>query len=484
MKNKYNIVRVFQGVLAAGGIVMINHPDIAVACNAAIIASVATGLLESDDNVRHDRDADSFRKTLNTSIKNELSTPKPTSHIYVGSIELEQLSGESDFKYEFIEIALSCVDRCLCDNKHIVSSCRTAGNIFHMFVICDNNAEARDFFKQLYNQLMVDLPKMQNTFATKINVGFSNLDWQIDSSVNSSVFSQVVSNADIARLVGKNNNVCVQGYEQGFSDNIKDKLELEYDLSNCIKNGEIRLLYQPKVSTITGEIDSIEALSRWDHQSRGLISPAFFIPLAEETGAINDIGAFTIEESIRDLSKIIKESKREISLAINVSIKQFEANDGLDLKRQLFDACVVHKIPHRLIQLEVTETAAARDIDCIIAQLEFFRSKGFGISLDDFGVGYSSLLRLSSMPLTQVKIDRAFIIDESDSGIELLKSIVEISKKMNVEIVAEGVETADQAKIIIDLGCDHIQGFLYSKPTSVDNIINMIKIGKKLGDDK
>ncbi|MGR5365705.1 EAL domain-containing protein [Photobacterium damselae] len=480
MKNK-KIVHVLQGVLAVGGVVFVNHPDIVLACNAAIIASVITSATESSSTKKSpSSNLEKFRSELNDAIKKEMSAPEAKSHIFVGSLELEQPVPLPDISYESEDISLNHIDRYLTGNNKIVSSCRTSGNVFHLFVECDDSHEAMEFFKKLHCQLLLSLPKISSTLTTKIHIGFCDVNWQLEELNAASVFAQTISDADVARLVGKNNCVEVQVYEKGFSDNIKDKLELEYDLSNCIDNKEIKLLYQPKVSTITGEIESLEALSRWYHPKRGLISPAFFIPLAEETGAINDIGAFTIEESIKDLSEIIKATKREISLAINVSIKQFEKNDGIDLKRQLFDACSVHGVPHRLIQLEVTETAAARDINCIIEQLDFFKSNDFGISLDDFGVGYSSLLRLSSMPLTQVKIDRAFIIDRSESGIELLKSIVEISKKMDVEIVAEGVETKEQATTIIGLGCDHIQGFLFSKPTSKENIIKMITDKKTL----
>ena len=484
MKNKNDAVQVFQGALAVGGIVLSTHYDCSLAFNTAIVASVITSLISvkasrSPLNISIEK----FRDDLNTAIKSETGNSSFASTIYVGSIDVTCVDGfASDDRYGYREMLLNRIDKQLRDHKNISSSCRGMGDTFHILTHASTLTEAKDFFNEVHANIIRSSPWKANQISVKVVIGFSNLDWNNgEANSSSSSSGQLMSNADIAKLAGQKNGVLVQEYNESFASSMKDKFLLEYDLTNSIKDNQMKLLYQPKVSSVDEKIESLEVLCRWHHPKRGLISPSFFIPLAEETGCINEIGAFVIENAIRDLAEVIEETGNSVGLAINISIKQFEHNNGLDLKRQLFDSCCAYGIPHNLIQLEVTETAAARDIGSIVTQLQFFKDEGFGISLDDFGVGYSSLLRLKSLPLTQVKIDRAFVVDKSQSGLDLLASIVDISKKMQVEIVAEGVETREQAETLKKMKCDYIQGFLYSKPTTKDNIIEMIRDGRRLG---
>ncbi|PSV01159.1 putative bifunctional diguanylate cyclase/phosphodiesterase [Photobacterium kishitanii] len=477
-------INVLYGGLAAGAL-MLQHsePTVAFACNAALLAAITTSSLYNRSQ-RGERshctksDFEEFRAALNKEILDEDCKDTSKSDIYVVSMDIQKFkTTNAKFGYDCGDIILNKISNELIFDNNIKASCRLSADVFYFVILTENSDSLRKKIASLIENIAKRVPSL-NGEKLKLSVGYCNHSWHIDDMSCTDAVSSLISHADIARIFSKKNNTLIEEYRNEYGENAVEKLSLEYDLEQSIEKGEISVLYQPKVSIKTGLIEGVEALCRWTHNEKGLISPAFFIPLAEESGYVNKIGEYVIYKAIADLADIHKRTGTNISMAINVSIKQFETNQGLDLKRQIFDTCDMYKIPHNKIQLEITETTAAKDLNKVVSQLEYFKGEGFGISLDDFGVGHSSLFRLKSLPLSQVKIDRAFVIDRTDTGQALLQNIQDISRTIDVEVVAEGVETAEQFQTVKSLGCDYIQGFLVSKPIKVDKLISMIKKGK------
>jgi diguanylate cyclase (GGDEF)-like protein len=241
------------------------------------------------------------------------------------------------------------------------------------------------------------------------------------------------------------------------------------DLRKAIQRRELFLLYQPKLDLGTGRIHGVEALLRWNHPKHGVIPPDQFIPLAEKTGMIGDIGAWTLDEAARQMRNWRDERVVGWNVAINVSVFQlttpcfFETVCGV-LERHDLDPCD--------LTLEVTESHAMRHPELTLAALRQLAAIGVNLSLDDFGVGHSSLSHLKRLPIRELKVDRSFISDiEHDADdMAIVAAIVSLARATDLKVVAEGVETVGQQTLLAELGCDAIQGYLIGRPSPPDQI--------------
>ena len=230
--------------------------------------------------------------------------------------------------------------------------------------------------------------------------------------------------------------------------------QLELDLHDALINGELSLMFQPLFNLAESRISAFEALLRWHHPRRGLISPLDFIPLAEETGLIVPIGEWVI----RQACQIAATWPEHVRVAVNVSAVQFR-NPGLNTI--VLQAISESGIDPNRIELEITESLFIENIATTLASLHSLRAIGVRIALDDFGTGYSSLSYLRSFPFDKIKIDRSFIIDllSNDSATAIIKSITMLADALGMETTAEGVESLGQLDILREQGCSHIQGF-------------------------
>jgi diguanylate cyclase (GGDEF)-like protein len=235
------------------------------------------------------------------------------------------------------------------------------------------------------------------------------------------------------------------------------------DLRKAIRDSELFLVYQPKLDLATGSIRSVEALLRWKHPKHGVIPPDQFIPLAENTGMIGEIGAWTLDEAGRQMRQWRNEQVVGWNVAINVSIFQLNSPCFFDtvcdmLERHDLDPCD--------LTLEVTESNAMRNLELTMEVLCKLASIGVNLSLDDFGVGHSSLSHLKRLPVRELKVDRSFISDiETDpENMAIVSAIVSLAKATDLKVVAEGVETLGQQALLAEIGCDVIQGYLIGRP--------------------
>jgi len=286
---------------------------------------------------------------------------------------------------------------------------------------------------------------------------------------------ELVKNADIAMYnskANKLNSVC--RFNQQMAREHQQRLELELDLKRALENDEFTVAYQPKVCTISGQVNSVEALLRWSHPERGFIPPQEFVPVAEDTGLMGIIGQWVLNEACREIVLLQRDSLPELKLAVNISAQQFCDDRFVEL---VHTALGKHGFKYEDLELEVTESLIMTEIDRVISLLQRLKDSGISIAIDDFGTGYSSLQYLQQLPLNTLKIDRAFIIalDSCDPNDSVANSIVQLAKLFNLETVAEGVETDEQSQKIRSLGVHYIQGYLYSKPVPASELVATVE---------
>ena len=258
-------------------------------------------------------------------------------------------------------------------------------------------------------------------------------------------------------------------YEPSMDDEVRMKRKLELDLRQALTDEQFELHYQPFFDMTTRTVLGFEALIRWHHPERGLVSPGDFIPIAEETGLIAPIGAWALRQACRDAMAWPADTR----IAVNVSSVQFKTTDvARDVRAALDEAGLP---PHRL-ELEITESTLMEQGDATVGVLRELRDLGVSISMDDFGTGYSSLSYLRRFPLSKIKIDRSFVMDlGSSTNVEvIIKSIIDIARTLDMTTTAEGIETAEQLELLGALGCDMGQGYYFSKPRPLADLAALI----------
>lgn len=259
-----------------------------------------------------------------------------------------------------------------------------------------------------------------------------------------------------------------QFYRSDMNSIIKNVVELETHLRKAIDRNELTLYYQPQIDLATMRIMSFEALIRWNSKELGFISPADFIPLAEDTGLIIPIGNWVIETACRQLQEWKNKKMVEYRVAINISPKQFQQHS---LLRVIQNAIEKYRINPKLLEIEITE-GAMQDTKDTAPILSGLKELGVSISVDDFGTGYSSLNYLKQFPIDVLKIDQSFVRDvlSNDKDAAITTTIIHLGKSLGMEVIAEGVENEEQAKFLQNAKCHKAQGFLFSRPLPVEDI--------------
>ncbi|QNP46957.1 EAL domain-containing protein [Sphingomonas sediminicola] len=247
------------------------------------------------------------------------------------------------------------------------------------------------------------------------------------------------------------------------------KIDIEKALTEAVQRGEFVLAYQPQLSLVTGELVGTEALLRWNHPRDGLCLPGSFIPVAESTGLISEIGDWVIGEISATLGNWHRDGF-DRRVAFNVSPRQL---DRVDFFSRLRHALADNGVPLSMVELEFTETAAMRASEAVVVEIAALRADGVRISIDDFGTGYSNLSRLRTLPLDRVKLDPSLIadIEQSERARVIVQAVIQLIKGVDCEIVAEAVETSAQADILRAMGCHTIQGFVFAEPMFEDEYL-------------
>lgn len=266
---------------------------------------------------------------------------------------------------------------------------------------------------------------------------------------------------------------CYSFFSSDMLSEARWRLKVENLLRTCIDNSELYLLYQPKVCCKTNTISSAEALVRWEHSELGLVSPVDFIPVAESTGMIVNIGRWVLLTACVQTKKFRDQGYPDLKIAVNVSIRQLYETDFLQSVRS---ALHLSRLPPEALMIELTENMIMENVEETICKLASLRSIGVKISVDDFGTGYSSLSYLQRFPIDQLKIDRSFImqIDSEQCRAPIVRAIVSLAHDLDLSVVAEGVEATVQKDYVTALGCEEYQGFLKSPPVSSSEFIDLL----------
>jgi diguanylate cyclase (GGDEF)-like protein/PAS domain S-box-containing protein len=286
----------------------------------------------------------------------------------------------------------------------------------------------------------------------------------------------LIRNSDIAmyHIKGRGKNG-FEFFNSSMTAKVTSPFTLESGLRRALDENQFNLLFQPQQKIDSGQIVGVEALLRWNHPDEGLLSPTQFIPLAEETGVISEIGEWVLRAACRELAQWRKNGLTSLRMAVNLSAVQLYRVDFVDTVLDILDA---NRIPGDCLELEITENVLMQDMEHVVKKLDLLAAKGIGIAVDDFGTGYSSLGYLQSLPLSTLKIDRSFVqdIQSSKEKNSIISAIVAMAKGLNLNLTAEGVETEAQLNYLRSIGCPLAQGYLISPPlTSPETIDRFIK---------
>ena len=274
---------------------------------------------------------------------------------------------------------------------------------------------------------------------------------------------QLMGHADAAMYAAKRGGGGAYAFfEPHMNAGVREQIELQRDLRLAIESNGLSLHYQPKVSSSRSAITGVEALLRWQHPVRGMLSPDIFIPVAERFGLMNALGGWVIQEVCRQMRVWLDQGLR-IRVAINLSAHQLRQSDlGLRIERVLQQ----HQLDPSLLIFEITESVAMENTEGTLHAFEALRQIGVKLAIDDFGTGYSSLSYLRRLQVTQLKIDKSFVqdLEHSTDARAIVEAIVKLAHALGLTVVAEGVETSAQRNLLTDLGCDELQGYLFAKP--------------------
>jgi diguanylate cyclase (GGDEF)-like protein len=278
----------------------------------------------------------------------------------------------------------------------------------------------------------------------------------------------LLRDADLAMYLAKaQGGNQVVAYSDGMAEAARRRAELQQDLALAVPAGQLEVHYQPTVRLADGRTTGFEALVRWHHPERGLVPPAEFVPLAEESGAITEIGRWVLRTALRQGAVWSATAPEPVRMAVNLSPRQLMDSEVVaDVTAALHDT----GFPAAQLTLEVTEGVLVEDVDAVVGQLEQLRRLGVAIAIDDFGTGFAGLSYLRRLPADIIKIDRSFVVDLAAGGSSttLIASIVELARTLGLGVVAEGVETEEQRRALTDLHCGAAQGYLFARPQPAD----------------
>ncbi len=285
--------------------------------------------------------------------------------------------------------------------------------------------------------------------------------------------SEAIKDASITLKLGKKNH---RGQVVVFANSVvsdaRARLDMLKNLRAAFECNQLFLVFQPKLKLTDLSVTGFEALLRWQDSSGKFISPADFIPLAEQSGLIIRMGEWVLRNAIAELALLRAKGYRDAKMAVNISVAQLEHPDMMDMLARVMGASDIHP---SYIELEITESVAMGDIEGNLARLREIREMGFKLSMDDFGTGFSSLTYLQKMPITCLKIDRAFVdTSNTKSGREIVEMIVQLGKTLGLTVIAEGVEEEMQGVLLKGMGCHEVQGFYYARPMPRDQLLEWL----------
>lgn len=332
----------------------------------------------------------------------------------------------------------------------------------------------------LTSSVMKALDKVQKIFERPVPV--QNHEIMLTSSVGVSVFpgdgddsDVLMKNAELAvTLAKREGGNAIQFYSEEMNIEALSRLELENDLRKAIVSEEFFIEYQPQLY-LDGKVPfGSEALVRWNHPGKGVVSPGKFIPIAEETGLITDLGQMVLRNACTQYKTWLETGLMPGTLSVNISAIQFARKDFIEAISEILEETA---FPPEKLEAEITESTIMGNVEDSIIKLKELKKMGISVAVDDFGTGYSSLSYLKKFPIDKLKIDRSFILDipHDQDDVIIAATIIQLAHSLRMQVIAEGIETDDQLAFLEENGCDEVQGFYYSKPLSAEHYIEYIR---------
>ncbi|MEM1172892.1 MAG: EAL domain-containing protein [Cyanobacteria bacterium P01_H01_bin.35] len=340
------------------------------------------------------------------------------------------------------------------------------------YVKSEKNAEyvAQRIQKLLQPPFFINNQKIYT--SASIGIALSNNDYKSPTDI----FRDADTAMNAAKTSGK---ASIKVFKPSMLTDNLAQLKLEIDLRQALQRNELELYYQPIILLETGLICGFEALLRWKHPEEGMISPNKFIPIAEETGLIIPIGWWTLQQACQQTYNWQQEfSLQSLTISVNLSGRQFSQSDLVEQVDEILSRTC---LDHHSLRLEITETTIMENEQIVMGILSEFKAMNIQLNIDDFGTGYSSLSRLRNFPIDTLKIDRSFVMtmDGESQNLEITKAIISLAANLEIDVIAEGVETATQLALLRDLKCKYGQGYFFSEPIDSSQATKLIASGKK-----
>ena len=360
---------------------------------------------------------------------------------------------------------LSCV-------REVDAVARIGGDEFSIVLVNLNNVlDAEQVATKILKALAKPVQADEHEIFITTSIGISVYPNHDDDTEG------LLKKADVAMYQAKDqgrNNY--QVYDHSMDQDAERRMTLENGMRRAIELEEFCLFYQPKIDSVSGEITALEALIRWEHPELGLLSPAEFIALAEETGLIVPIGEWVMRRACQDNQRWQKEGLPKVRVAVNVSGYQLQAKNFVTTVATVLEET---GLAGECLEFEVTETVIMQNPDFVVGVLTQVRDMGIHISIDDFGTGYSSLAHLKRFSVNTLKIDRTFVqdIEKNSTDAAITSAIISMGSSLNLKVVAEGVETEGQFDMLKEKQCDEMQGYLFSKPVPVEAVAELLRDG-------
>lgn len=347
--------------------------------------------------------------------------------------------------------------------------CRFGGDEFLLFIpYIDNLKDIKDIIKKIKEILKSPYNINGKKIFTSASIGITVFPDDGES------FEVLLQNADAAMYRAKSNG---KNQWQMFNSNISREINRIYSiqrgLRTALENNEMFVVFQPKVRLSDDEVDGFEALLRWKSCEIGLVSPGEFIPVAESTRLIIPIGKFVLREVFKKVKYLLLQGYDDFKIAVNLSEIQLREGDLVEYLNSLIDE---FEVSPKYIEIEITESMIMKSVDRNIEYLLELKKLGASIALDDFGTGYSSFNHLTKLPIDVLKLDRSFVVDMIDNHKSryVVENMIQLSHKLGITVVAEGVEEKEQVEYLKSIECDTIQGYYYSKPEDFEKVKNML----------
>lgn len=373
------------------------------------------------------------------------------------------------------QLLIALADRLRSHSGRLGALARLGGDQFALVQAdIEQPYEAAELAQSVLDDLEVPFSLEQQEVRLRATIGITLFPEDGDSTEK--LLQKAEQTMTLAKSRSRNR---YQFYIASVDSEMRRRRELEKDLREALNRGEMHLVYQPQVDYRDHRVVGVEALLRWQHPQHGFVPPDLFIPLAEQNGSIIPIGEWVLDQACRQLREWHDQGFSELRMAINLSTVQLH---HAELPRVVNNLLQVYRLPQRSLELEVTETGLMEDISTAAQHLLSLRRSGALIAIDDFGTGYSSLSYLKSLPLDKIKIDKSFVQDvlEDEDDATIVRAIIQLARNLGMQVIAEGVETAEQEAYIIAQGCNEGQGYLYSKPLPARELTLYLKQARRL----